>query len=88
MSKFMEVVGKPLKGMDVSLYQGSREGGKLFPVKWEGEGKEKAASGYGLSNLQQNNLKCKILVVNGFFYGKNEDAGSDILSDIRTYQVK
>lgn len=27
----MEVVGKPLKGMDVSSYQGSREGWEIIP---------------------------------------------------------
>lgn len=33
------------------------KGEKLFPVKWEGEGKEKAASGYGLSKSSAKLLK-------------------------------
>ena len=34
----MEVVGEPLKGMDVSLYQGSREGGGIIPSEMGGRG--------------------------------------------------
>jgi len=38
MNKFMEVVGEPLKGMDVSLYQGSREGREIIPSEMRGRG--------------------------------------------------